>query len=517
MPVYKLEEGNLQHRFQQSRSKIQFFGGGFGNGKTTAAVIKALQLCKDYPGSNGLIARSTYPKLNDTIRKEFIKWCPASWIERKALSVDNVIELKNGTVINFRYIAQQGKSGESSTSNLLSATYDWMIVDQIEDPEISHKDFLDLMGRLRGSTAYIGDDPTMPKTGPRWFIIMSNPTRNWVYRKLVKPMHDLAIGIRNPDLLVDVSTGEPMIEIFEGATYENAANLPEDFITGLESTYTGQMRTRFLKGEWGAYEGLVYPQYDPSVHLLAPELMWDYLERLMLDGFVPNIFEAYDHGIAQPACYGLWFSDHKNNVFLLDGFYEKERTIAQLSLGDASVGIEGIVGIRKKLHNLIGPAYEFPPVLADPAVFKRTSGNARTVGQSVAGLFSDHNIDMQRANNDILGGVAKVQSYLSIDPTHRHPITDTCGSPRLFINSDLNWWDNEAVDYYWKKNTSGEYEDTPVDRNDHAMDMTKYGLSKRPKLATAIIRVQELPNPIMTWGERELMTRGNNRSHRHGA
>jgi hypothetical protein len=47
-------------------------GGGFGNGKTTAGVVKALELAKDYPGSNGLIARSTFPKLNDTIRKEFL-------------------------------------------------------------------------------------------------------------------------------------------------------------------------------------------------------------------------------------------------------------------------------------------------------------------------------------------------------------------------------------------------------------------------------------------------------------
>ena len=79
------------------------------------AVIKALMLAKHYPGSNGLIARSTYPKLNDTIRKEFLKWCPDSWIKRKALSIDNVVELENGTVVNFRYIAQQGKSGEGSS------------------------------------------------------------------------------------------------------------------------------------------------------------------------------------------------------------------------------------------------------------------------------------------------------------------------------------------------------------------------------------------------------------------
>lgn len=510
MPVYKLEHGNLQWQFQQSRAKIQFFGGGFGNGKTTAAVIKALQLCRDYPGSNGLIARSTYPKLNDTIRKEFIKWCPREWISRMALSVDNVIELSNGTVINFRYIAQQGKGGESSTSNLLSATYDWIVIDQVEDPEISHKDFTDLMGRLRGNTPYKGDDDTMPRSGPRWLIMMSNPTRNWVYRKLVKPLHDLQLGIRNPDLIVDAD-GNPLMELFEGSTYTNADNLPEDFIAGLESTYQGQMRTRFLKGEWGAFEGLVYPQYDPSVHLLASEVMWDYFENLVLDGFRPTIFESYDHGIAQPACYGLWFGDHRGNVFLLDGFYEKERTIKELA--------DAIKAIRKKVYarGLIGADYEWQDVYADPAIFKRASGTSKTVGVSAAGLFAEEGIGMQRANNDIVGGIAKVQSYLAIDATHEHPIDGTVGSPHMFINIELSFIDNEFVDYYWKKDTSGEYTDMPTDKNDHGMDMIKYGLSRRPKLAVLVIKPPTRAIVPMTWGEREVMMQSNNRSHRYGA
>ena len=67
--AFRIFEGELQHNFQQSRAKIQIFGGGFANGKTAGAVIKAIHIARDYPGANILIARSTYPKLNDTIRK----------------------------------------------------------------------------------------------------------------------------------------------------------------------------------------------------------------------------------------------------------------------------------------------------------------------------------------------------------------------------------------------------------------------------------------------------------------
>jgi len=506
--IYKLQEDSLQWRFQQSRAKIQVFGGGFGNGKTTSAVIKGLQLAKDYPGSNGLIARSTYPKLNDTIRKEFLRWCPDKWIKRKALSIDNIVELQNDSVINFRYIAQQGKSAESSTSNLLSATYDWIIVDQMEDPEISKKDFDDLMGRLRGSAPYMGDDPTMPSSGPRFFMITCNPTRNWVYRHLVKPVHDLQKGFRNPDLLINNQTGEPLIELFEGSTYENRENLPDDFIMGLESTYTGQMRTRFLLGEWGAFEGLVYPQYNSGVHLLDPDKIQWYVNHLVNSGFAPEVIEAYDHGIASPACYGLAFVDHIGNIFEMEGFYEKEKTPEELA--------ERIRHARGRAHNTLHGYYEFRPVLADPSVFKRAGGTAKTVGTSVAGLFDELGIPMERANNDILSGIAKVQSYLAIDMDHMHPINMTLGSPRLFFNQDLTWNDTEIVDYTWRKDTRGEYEDVPVDRNDHAMDKTKYLLTHRPRIAQFVARLApRVPDRHMRWQERDIVEK--TRNHRHAA
>jgi PBSX family phage terminase large subunit len=512
MRVYKVEKGGLHERFQASRAKVQIFGGGFGNGKTTGAIIKTLQIARDYPGANILIARSTYPKLNDTIRKEFINWCPPSWIKRKNLSQENVVELTNGTVINFRYIAQGGKSGESSTSNLLSATYDLVVVDQVEDPEIVEKDFLDLLGRLRGSTPYQGDDETMPSSGPRWVILMCNPTRNWVYRKLVKPLQDYAIGIINPDLLWDEDAGRPMVELFEGSTYENAANLPADFIKTQEASYKGQMKERFLLGKWGAYEGLVYPDYDPQVHMLDHDLMLNYFQQLVGFGSYGNIIEAYDHGIAQYACYGFAFTDHYGNVFILDGYYEKEKTIRFLA--------DSIKGIRKEYgyeEDQFGSNDDSnSAVLADPAVFRRTSGNSQTVGTTVAGLFADNGIKMRRANNDILAGIAKVQSYLYIDPSHPHPILEGQHGPRLYISKKLTFLDAEFADYYWKKNNvTGDNEDAPIDRNDHAMDMVKYLMTYRPRVASFHMPKLAVPKKYRQWRERG-EANPNSRKHRYG-
>lgn len=485
MRTYKITEGSLQDKFHASRAKVQMFGGGFANGKTAAVCIKALRIAQDYPGSNGLLARSTYPKLNDTLRKEFFKWCPKAWI-KVFTKTDNTVELKNGSTINFRYVSQNTKD-EGSTSNLLSATYDYIIVDQIEDPEIVHKDFLDLLGRLRGSARYIGDDPSMPTSGPRWLIITCNPTSGWVYRKLVKPLLTFQrTGIRADDLLVDTETHEPIIELFEGSTYTNSDNLEGDFIRTLEATYSGQMRDRFLLGKWSSYEGLVYPQFDPEVHELPHMQMVRYLERLRRLYFKPTIIEGYDHGLAAQSCYILGFADDDYNVFLVDGFYERNQSI--------EVSSEKIKNIRKLYGVEDGHIY------ADPSIFRRTPGDSRVVGRTVASLYHEHGISMQRGNNDILNGIIKVQSYLIPQMFHRHPIFGQGGAPKLFVSTQLEFVSTEFAEYRWKKDGSGEEQDKPVDGRDHALDTIKYMLSDVPSLAIATKDEKEVPE-WMYWQE----------------
>lgn len=507
--AYNIKENSLHDKFHKSRAKIQIFGGGFGNGKSAALCIKAIIIGNKYPGANILLARSTFPKLNSTLRVEFEKWCPKGSIKRNVNSKENFIELHNTTRFNFSYVAQQGKSNESSTSNLLSATYDAIFVDQVEDPEISYKDFLDLLGRLRGSTRRRDDsDNSWPNTGPRMMVLACNPTRNWVYKKLVKPIKDLEAGINNPDLLVNKS-GNSLIELYEGSTYENRANLETDFIETQEAAYTGQMRERFLLGKWGAFEGLVHPDYDPSVHMLDQSVIENYFERLEQDGFRPTLLEAYDHGLAQQACYLQGFVDQAGNVFVFRGLYEKEMLISEIA--------KRIKAFRRSTEQLSMSQAKFDRILADPALFKRTAGK-HSVGVTVSGLFREEGIDFGKANNAIMSGLAKVNSYLHIDPVQRHPITLDLGSPKLFFSNDLTFIDDEITDYFWKKDIDAEYTEMPVDRRDHAMNTIKYILSNRPRIANFVRRSNKLPNRLLRWSEfADEKQVKNNKGHRYAA
>lgn len=495
--AYRIARGSTTENFHKSRDKFQFIGGGFGSGKTTALVIKSLRLARDYPGSNGLLARATYPKLNDTLRREFFQWMPAHW-KKSFNKTDNTLELVNGSVINFRYVSQRTNEAGEGTSNLLSNTYDWMGFDQLEDPEVTYKDFLDLVGRLRGSARYVGDDASMPVTGPRWFMFTANPTRNWLYRRVVKPKHDFDQGLWNPELLCERNADteqptlgadgrpQPLIALYESSTYENKDNLPADFIKSLESTYRGQMRARFLLGQWVGYEGQVYSEFDQALHVVPHAQMVSHYKTVRMRSMVVSISESFDHGLAEPSCYLLAFVDNQDNVHVMDGFYEPQLNIDKIA--------ERIHAIRKQYGVMEND------VQADPAIFRRQS--AQIVGPTVASMLDEYGITCVRANNALLNGIAKVQAYIAPEAHRLHPYLSKYGASRLYISDRLHWWIDECLDYVWMKDRSDELEDKPRDKKNHAMDATRYLLSDRPSPSQlAALRSSELPQYLRSWSE----------------
>ena len=502
MAEYRIVRDSLADRFMRSRAKVRVYAGGFANGKTAASCILAIQLAKAYPGSNGLIARATLRKTNDTIRKEFRKWLPSAWIKTFPMPEHDASTcvLKNGSMINFRFIAQQGKTSESTSSNQLSATFDWIVIDQVEDPEIIEKDFDDLVGRLRGSTKYKGDDPTMPRTGPRWIVLTANPTANWFYQKLIRPCHLFASkGIVHEDLLIvrdadgkpilgDDGRVQPIIEIFEGSTYENKQNLPSDFIQLLESRYTGQMRDRFLRGEWVAYEGLVYDAYNTRTHSVPHALMMDKLHELQQTTRRLTFVEGLDYGISKPSAYMLGFVDLVGNIHW---FHEMN----QAEMAPAS--IIGHITQTRLLHNVP----DTNKIYADPALWKGTAGRGKEVRIVVADEFANH-FNIRPSNNELTPGITKVRQYLATQPTHRHAYTNEHGGPFMYFSDALDKTEAEIVAYYWAKDKFGDSTDKPIERNDHSLDAIRYAVVTRPEVSELDMDlVNRTPRWLRGWQE----------------
>jgi hypothetical protein len=193
--------------------------------------------------------------------------------------------------------------------------------------------------------------------------------------------------------------------------------------------------------------------------------------------------EGFDYGIAVASCYLLGFRDLFGNVIILKGFYQAE------------MEIEEIISKITKLRREILPSQAFPdkslaPVISDPSIFRRISGEKKTKGPSIARMLHDEatrqgaRVSFVRGNNDIINGIAKVQTYLHPQRFHRHPVTNELNSPYIYFADDLDFMADEFNNYFWAKDTqTGEPKDKPQDKDDHGMDTTKYIVSKMPTIA----------------------------------
>lgn len=506
MPEFKIKSNSIHEQFLRSTAKIQIFGGGFANGKTATSCVKAIQLAKDYPGSNGLIARSTYPKLQDTVQREFFKWLPKNWIKKFTKTPVPTLELVNGSTVNFRHVQQGGKSQTTTTSNLLSATYDWILIDQIDDPEFVHKDFTDILGRLRGTTVYDGNNPSMPKNGPRWLMVTLNPTRNWFYKEYVAPILEYYKTKRLPDklkvqldkynailkelnvpLITDINE---LIQLVQGSTYENAQNLGADYMATMHAMYSGMLADRYIKGDWGAFQGLIYPMYDQEIHMRSQ----GEVERWIFSDQAKRWIEGFDYGQRVHQCYILALVGRDNTVCGVDGFREREMSPEE--------AVKRMKSIRKEWKI---PVDTTQMIYADPSIFARRGGEYKTVGRSIADIYMDsgRGVFMQRGNNDIENGILKVGSYLTQHKFHVNPFTERKPGPFLYFNyNKLGFVDDEITEYFYKQpDDPNSEEEIPIDKNDHAMDTLKYMLTGMPELKVLIPKQTVNNDMLFKWQE----------------
>lgn len=215
-------------------------------------------------------------------------------------------------------------------------------------------------------------------------------------------------------------------------------------------------------GRFAARDGLVYPEFDEQIHVIEPfSIPPEWQESVSIDPGLKNPLSAH------------WYAvDYDGNVYVIAEHYAAGQDVAYHAAR--------ILDISQKLgwkHDAKGRV----SALIDSAAGCRTLAASK----SVAELFYERGILADtRVDKDVFAGIERVKLYLDRKN----------GLPDLYIFSGCVNMIREFKSYFWG---SG---DSPVKRDDHAMDELRYFLMSRPKPA---VRKEE-KNPILQDKERRI-------------
>ena len=373
----KIELYKTQAEFVQCADRFTAFIGGIGSGKTYAGCAKAIvNLAR--PRTLGMIVAPTYPMLRDATLRTFLDM--AGDMVRDMHKTVMIAEMCNGSEVLFR--------SADDPDRLRGPNLHWAYID--EAALIAPETWEIVIGRLRADG----------QAGPCW-VTTTPKGRNWLFER------------------------QDQMTVFRAKTRDNPY-LDREFIASLEAAYTGAFARQELEGEFVSFEGLVYEEFERSVHVAAGP-----------PNFV-RVVAGVDEGYTNPAVILVIGIDSDGRAHVIEEFYR--RRVLQ---GD-------VVARAKSLHD----QYRFEMMLVDP---------------SAAGLIAEMrnaHLPVREADNAVHDGIQRVKARLARAGD---------GRPRLTISPSCVNLLAEIESYVWREGKQG-VKDEPEKINDHAMDALRYAV-----------------------------------------
>jgi phage terminase large subunit len=378
-----------------------------------------------YDGAQGAIVRKLRTTMDGTVLATF----------RRVLGKDTQVHAYGGEHPDWFDYPNGSRvyvGGMDNPQKVLSSERDVIYVNQAEELTLDDWETLTTRATGRGAvmpfTQVFGDC----NPGPATHWILNRPSLRVLYSK-----HE-----DNPTLYDDQG---------------NQTVQGERTMTVLDNL-TGVRFKRLRQGLWVGAEGMVYEQWDRSVHIVPDEQLveWGILTK---EG-KPNsetlqlVFAAVDWGFTNPGSIGVWAVDSDGRAYLLREWYMSGHTIdwwiATAQEACEEWGVEFFV---------CDPS--------EPAYIEQ---------------FNQADLSAMKAQNDIAPGIQVFQKRLKVKAD---------GRARFYVRSgamqERDWQRDaahqpcglvEEIDgYVWavpKDGTASKEE--PQKHNDHAMDMARYAV-----------------------------------------
>ena len=189
------------------------YGGAVGGGKSVWLCNESIQLCLDYPGNIGYLARHELASFKRTTLLTLEEFLPASIVKRHNKS-DQEITLVNGSKILYGGLGDD----QNAIERLKSMNLGFFGIDQAEETTESH--FFMLSSRLR-----LGIRDIRYKA-----LLTANPEPGWVRDRWIDNQNDdhvfiPALPSDNPHLPVDYETKLRVL-------YQNSPDLIKAWLEG---------------------------------------------------------------------------------------------------------------------------------------------------------------------------------------------------------------------------------------------------------------------------------------------
>ncbi len=211
--------------------------------------------------------------------------------------------------------------------------------------------------------------------------------------------------------------------------------LSAEEVQSLTETMPGDELDSRRYGHFTTANGLVYTEFDPSIHVIEPfDVPPDWQDILSIDPGLNNPLSCH------------WYAqDYDGNVYVVAEHFQAQK--------DVVYHAQKIKQISKNLGWKTDPHGRIVALIDSAANQHTLNGKS-----SVAELFTENGILVNtHVNKNLYTGISKVKNLLSQN-----------GKPKLFIFSSCTNLIRELKGYFW---SSG---DTPIKRDDHALDELRY-------------------------------------------
>ncbi len=188
-------------------------------------------------------------------------------------------------------------------------------------------------------------------------------------------------------------------------------------------------------GRFGECKGNIYSEFDENVHVIEPfNVPKEWYDKISIDPGLKNPLSCH------------FYANDGENVYVIAEHYEAER--------DVSYHCSQIKKIAARLGWKTDERGRLRAIIDSAAGQKTLAAN-----KSVTELFSENGIIVNpKVNKDVFSGICRVKRYLK----------GNGNKPYLFIFSSCVNMIREIKDYRWGNG------DSPVKRDDHAMDELRY-------------------------------------------